>query len=171
MNFNQPISLVSRERTNKQRTMIKPEDLRIGDFVKVSSDHSMIPQGTICEVVGISCERILTKKKRFAILLPLDRKEDEEAHGIWLDNIEGIPITKEFLVKNGFKEVKRNIEEGHERYYYDYEISSVEVEVRYYPTQKKYVGTYIGIELCGISFVHELQNILSALKEDIEITV
>lgn len=48
--------------------MIKPKDLRIGDFVKVSSDHSMIPQGTICEVVGISYERILTKKKSLALL-------------------------------------------------------------------------------------------------------
>lgn len=150
--------------------MIKSEDLRIGDFVKVSSDHSMIPQGTICEVEGISYVRIFTKKKRFAILLPLDRKEDEEAHGIWLDNIEGIPITKEFLIKNGFKEFRHRVEEeGYEWYIYENEINCT--EVRYYPISKKYLVSYDGIVLYEIFFVHELQNFISALKEDIEITI
>lgn len=155
--------------------MIKSEDLRIGDFVKVSSDHSMIPQGTICEVVGISYQRILTKKKRFAILLPLDRKEDEEAHGIWLDNIEGIPITKEFLIKNGFKETKhRRDGRGYEWCTYEwctYENTDSCVRVEYYPKTKDF-STFVGEEeLCYITHVHELQNILSAFKENIEITI
>lgn len=150
--------------------MIKPEDLRIGDFVKVSSDHSMIPQGTICEVVGISYERILTKKKRFAILLPLDRKEDEEAHGIWLDNIEGIPFSIKFLTKNGFEETGHRMDRsGYEWCTYENTDSCVRVE--YYPKTKDF-STFVGEEeLCYITHVHELQNILSAFKENIEITV
>lgn len=150
--------------------MIKPEDLRIGDFVKVSSDHSMIPQGTICEVVGISYQRILTKKKRFAILLPLDRKEDEEAHGIWLDNIEGIPITKEFLIKNGFEKVEHLGEVSFK--WYTYENVSCRVTIRYNDKRAcKFSVLLDRRELYNIIYVHELQNILSALKEDIELNV
>lgn len=150
--------------------MIKPKDLRIGDFVKVSSDHSMIPQGTICEVVGISYQRILTKKKRFAILLPLDRKEDEEAHGIWLDNIEGIPLSIKFLTKNGFEETGHRMDRsGYEWCTYENTDSCVIVE--YYPKTKDF-STFVGEEeLCYITHVHELQNILSVFKENIEITV
>ena len=150
--------------------MIKPEDLRIGDFVKVSSDHSMIPQGTICEVVGISYQRILTKKKRFAILLPLDRKEDEEAHGIWLDNIEGIPLSIKFLTKNGFEETEHRMDRsGYEWCTYENTDSCVRVE--YYPKTKDF-STFVGEEeLCYITHVHELQNILSAFKESIEIII
>lgn len=150
--------------------MIKPKDLRIGDFVKVSSDHSMIPQGTICEVVGISCERILTKKKRFALLLPLDRKEYEEAHGIWLDNIEGIPLSIKFLTKNGFEETGHRMDRrGFEWCTYENKDSCVRVE--YYPKTKDF-STFVGEEeLCYITHVHELQNILSVFKENIEITI
>lgn len=150
--------------------MIKSEDLRIGDFVKVSSDHSMIPQGTICEVVGISYERILTKKKSLAFLLPLDRKEDEGARGIWLDNIEGIPFSIKFLTKNGFKETEHRIDRsGYEWCTYENENSCVRVE--YYPKTKDF-STFVGEEeLCDITHVHELQNILSVFKENIEITV
>lgn len=150
--------------------MIKPEDLRIGDFVRVSSDHAMIPQGTICEVVGISYERILTKKKRFAILLPLDWKEDEGARGIWLDNIEGIPLSIKFLTKNGFEETGHRMDRsGYEWCTYENTDSCVRVE--YYPKTKDF-STFVGEEeLCYITHVHELQNILSAFKENIEITI
>lgn len=150
--------------------MIKPEDLRIGDFVKVSSDHSMITQGTICEVVGISYERILTKKKSLAFLLPLDKKEDEGARGIWLDNIEGIPFSIKFLTKNGFKETEHRIDRsGYEWCTYENENSCVRVE--YYPKTKDFSTFVGGEELCYITHVHELQNLLSALREDIEITI
>lgn len=150
--------------------MIKPEDLRIGDFVKVSSDHSMIPQGTICEVVGISYERILTKKKSLAFLLPLDKKEDEGARGIWLDNIEGIPFSIKFLTKNGFEETGHRMDRsGYEWCTYENTDSCVRVE--YYPKTKDF-STFVGEEeLCYITHVHELQNILSVFKENIEITI
>lgn len=150
--------------------MIKPEDLRIGDFVKISSDHSMIPQGTMCEVVGIDSEQELDEKKGVINLLPLDKEVWEISHGVWCKDIEGIPITKEFLIKNGFKEFRHRVEEeGYEWYIYENEINCT--EVRYYPISKKYLVSYDGIVLYEIFFVHELQNFISALKEDIEITI
>lgn len=43
--------------------MINPEDLRIGNFVKVSSDEVVIPKGELCEVVGIDSETTFLCKK------------------------------------------------------------------------------------------------------------
>lgn len=37
--------------------MIKAEDLRIGDLVRVRNDNCMIPKGALCEVVAIDSER------------------------------------------------------------------------------------------------------------------
>ena len=36
---------------------MKAEKLRIGDYVKVSSDNCMISKGAVCEVVAIDSER------------------------------------------------------------------------------------------------------------------
>ena len=49
--------------------MIKPEKLRIGDYVRVSSDNCMIPQGALCEVVAIDSERACEDKKGLVGLL------------------------------------------------------------------------------------------------------
>jgi hypothetical protein len=151
--------------------MIKPEDLRIGDFVKISSDHSTIPQGTICKVVGI--DDALSFPDNFngcVSLLELDREKGDTPTGMWCEEIEGIPITKEFLIKNGFKEFRHRVEEeGYEWYIYENEINCT--EVRYYPISKKYLVSYDGIVLYEIFFVHELQNFIYTLKEDIEITI
>lgn len=45
--------------------MISPEDLRIGNFVKVSSDKVVIPKGKLCEVVGIDSEQAFLNKKEW----------------------------------------------------------------------------------------------------------
>lgn len=151
--------------------MIEPKDLRIGDFVRVSRDRSTIPQGTICKVVGI--DDALSFPDNFngcVSLLELDREKGDTPTGMWCKDIEGIPITKEFLIKNGFKEFRHRVEEeGYEWYIYENEINCT--EVRYYPISKKYLVSYDGIVLYEIFFVHELQNFISALKEDIEITI
>lgn len=58
---------------------------------------------------------------------------------------------------------------GYEWCTYENENSCVRVE--YYPKTKDF-STFVGREeLCYITHVHELQNLLSALKEDIEITI
>lgn len=149
--------------------MIKPKDLRIGNYVRVSSDRCTIQKRTICKVIAIYAGRMPYNDKGAVTLLPLDISE-EVPHSILCKDIEGIPITKEFLIKNGFKEFRHRVEEeGYEWYIYEKEINCT--EVRYYPISKKYLVSYDGIVLYEIFFVHELQNFISALKEDIEITI
>lgn len=46
--------------------MINPEDLRIGDYVRVCDDKSMIEKGKLCEVVGIDSEMAFLNKKGVA---------------------------------------------------------------------------------------------------------
>lgn len=150
--------------------MIKPEDLRIGNFVKVSSDEVVIPKGELCEVVGIDSEQAFLNKKGLAKLLQLDREEWDYSHGIWCNDIEGIPITLDFLEKNGFKEIEHEIDEG------GFELRTYECEdccvtVQYYPQVGEFSAFYCGHELCDIACVHEFQNILASLKENIKITV
>lgn len=169
MNFNQPISLVSRERINKQRTMIKPEDLRIGNYVRVSNDRCTIPKGTICKVIAIYAGRMPYNDKGIITLLPLDRSE-EAPYSILCKDIEGIPFSIKFLTKNGFEETGHRMDRsGYEWCTYENTDSCVRVE--YYPKTKDF-STFVGEEeLCYITHVHELQNILSAFKENIEITI
>ena len=150
--------------------MIKPEDLRIGDYVKVSSDGDMIPKGTICEVETIDSKIFFNENEGCACLLALDREEGDTSHGIWCKDIEGISITLDFLVKNGFKEIEHQIDRGgFEWQTYEHEDSCVEIQ--YYPIQDEYSAFYCGKELCDIAYVHELQNILASLKENIKIIV
>lgn len=149
--------------------MIKPKDLRIGNYVRVSNDRCTIPKGTICKVIAIYAGRMPYNDKGVVTLIPLDRSE-EAPYSILCKDIEGIPITKEFLIKNGFKEFRHRVEEeGYEWYIYENEINCT--EVRYYPISKKYLVSYAGTVLYEIFFVHELQNFISTLKEDIEITI
>lgn len=150
--------------------MIKPEDLRIGDFVKVSSDGDMIPKGTICEVETIDSKIFFNENEGCACLLALDREEGDTSHGIWCKDIEGIPITLLFLIKNNFKETEHQIDRGgFEWQTYEHEDSCVEIQ--HYPIPDEYSAFYCGKELCDIAYVHELQNILASLKENIKITV
>lgn len=112
--------------------MIKPEDLRIGDLVMVSNDNCMIPKGALCEVVAIDSERACEDKKGLADLLQTVREEWEISHGVWCNNIEGIPLTPELLKKNNFKEEqhqKEGTSEWYDFYHYDLGINIVyEVE-------------------------------------------
>lgn len=81
--------------------MIKPENLRIGDIVRVCCNCSLL-EGTVCAVTEIDFETVSRDKKCFVSLnVPYDN--DDGACGVWCCNIEGVPITPEFLEKNDFK--------------------------------------------------------------------
>lgn len=150
--------------------MISPEDLRIGNFVKVSSDEVVIPKGKLCEVVGINSEMTFFCKRGLASLFQLDREKDETSHGIWCDDIRGIPVTLDFLEKNNFKETEHRVDEdGFE--WHTYENEDCCVEIQHYPISDGYAALYCGKELCSIAYVHELQNILASIKENIKIIV
>lgn len=150
--------------------MIKPENLRIGNFVIVSNDNYMIPKGTLCEVVAIDSEMACEDKKGFVYLFQTVRDEWELSHGIWCDGIEGIPINSEFLRKNGWNDVRHNIDiDKFEWIVWEHPESCVEIQ--FYPHINEYSAFYCGNELCDIAYVHELQNILASLKENVMITI
>lgn len=151
--------------------MIKPEDLRIGDLVMVSNDNCMIPKGALCEVVAIDSERACEDKKGLADLLQTVREEWEFSHGVWCNNIEGIPLTPELLKKNNFKEEqhqKEGTSEWYDFYHYDLGINIVyEVEDK----ESKFAAYLDGKKLREIQYVHELQHILWALGLNAELKV
>lgn len=149
--------------------MIKPEDLRIGDLVMASNDNCMIPKGALCEVVAIDSERACEDKKGLADLLQTVREEWEISHGVWCNNIEGIPLTPELLKKNNFKEEqhqKEGTSEWYDFYHYDLGINIVyEVE------ENKFAAYLDGKKLREIEYAHELQHILWALGLNAELKV
>lgn len=147
--------------------MIKPEDLRIGDLVMVSNDNCMIPKGALCEVVAIDSERACEDKKGLADLLQTVREEWEFSHGVWCNNIEGIPLTPELLKKNNFKEEQHQKEGTSEWYdYYHYDLG---INIVYEVEENKFVAYLDGKKLREIKYVHELQHILWALGLNAEL--
>lgn len=149
--------------------MIKPEDLRIGDLVMVSNDNCMIPKGALCEVVAIDSERACEDKKGLAGLLQTVREEWEFSHGVWCNNIEGIPLTPELLEKNGFKEEQHQKEGTSEWYdFYHYDLG---INVVYEVDGNKFAAYLDGKKLREIQHVHELQHILWALGLNAELRV
>lgn len=149
---------------------MKTEDLRIGDYVRVSSDNCMIPKGAVCEVVAIDSERECEDKKGLADLRQVVREKGEFSHGVWCDDIEGIPINSVFLIKNGWNDVAHNIDRDKFEWIVWEHLESC-VEIQFYPHTSEYSAFYCGKELCDIAYVHELQNILASLKENVEIII
>lgn len=150
--------------------MIKPEDLRIGDYVRVCNDKCMIDKGKLCEVVGIDSEQAFLNKKGLTKLLQLDREEWDYSHGIWCNDIEGIPISLNFLAKNNFEETEHKIDEDNFEWH-TWENPDTCVKIQYYPQPDVYSVFYCDRELYDIAYIHELQNVLAAVKENIKITV
>lgn len=80
--------------------MIKAENLRIGDLVRVSCNCSLA-EGTIGTIVEISKETNAEDTKGFVRLIPINSISNW-GWGISCDNVEGIQLTLEILEKNGF---------------------------------------------------------------------
>lgn len=110
--------------------MIKPEDLRIGDLVRVNCD-CIYPKGTKCVVTDINPLTVFEDKKGTACLSVIN-DDDDGPWWIWCCKIGGIPVTSEFLEKNGFKEEqhqKDGTSEWYDFYHYNLGINVVyEVE-------------------------------------------
>lgn len=81
--------------------MIKAEDLRIGDLVRVNCNCALT-EGTIGTIVEISKETNSYNKKEFVKLNPINSVSDY-GWGVLSNNIEGIPLTPEILEKNKFE--------------------------------------------------------------------
>lgn len=149
--------------------MIKPEDLKIGDLVMVGNDNCVIPKGALCEVVAINSEWACEDQKGLADLLQTVREEWEFSHGVWCNNIEGIPLTPELLEKNGFKEEQHQKEGTSEWYdFYHYDLG---INVVYEVEGNKFAAYLDGKKLREIQYAHELQHILWALGLNAELKV
>jgi hypothetical protein len=83
--------------------MIKAEDLRIGDIVRINENDS-IKNGLIGKVTDIDSLREYKEKKGAITLNTIE--DDGWYWGIWCCNIEPIPLTPEILEKNGWERDK-----------------------------------------------------------------
>ena len=147
--------------------MIKPEDIRIGDLVRTNRDCAF-PKDTKCVVTDIRTGKTLKDKKGIVILSAI-YDDDDGPWGAWCCYIEGIPVTFEFLEKNGFKEERHQKEgtsEWYDYYHYDLGINIVyEIEEK----ESKFAVYLDGKKLREIQYVHELQHILWALGLNAEL--
>lgn len=151
--------------------MIKSEDLRIGDLVRVSCDCAF-PKGTLCIVSNILSTGVFMGKKG-AVALRVVNDNNDGLLEAWCRNVEGIPVTPEILNKNGFKEVTVGK-------YYTRPIDNKKMWglARYLAVVReggdwvvfiKYDGLCDQALLREIRHVHELQHILWVLGLDAEL--
>lgn len=80
--------------------MIKAEDIKIGDIVRVCRD-CMFPEFSVCIVTQVNSERTRKEKKGCVTLSCVDGTDDG-SQGVWCSHIEGVPLTPAILEKMGF---------------------------------------------------------------------
>lgn len=153
--------------------MIDINDLRIGDIVAIIEEKgNRIP----CKVVGVDKEVCHNSKTRgflqgAAHLRPFDMEDDEPSDSKWCGDIYHIPLTPKILENNGWKLIKRNIDDdGFEWHVYEKQDSSPQLQ--YYPKYKTF-SAFFGNEeiLSDIDYVHQLQHLLWALGLNAEMEV
>lgn len=151
--------------------MIRPEDLRIGDLVRIIRDCKYSKR-TLCAVTGIPAMKGPDKIK--VVSLSAINDNDDNPWGTWCCNVEGIPLTPEILKKNGLKEdvvgnyyTKPLDNETHpfKRYL------AVELKRENWVVFIKYCRLHDCALLRKIQHVHELQHILWALGLDANLKI
>ena len=155
--------------------MIKPEDLRIGDIVKVNEIGCALHKNAIFKVVGIRSKHYNTTEKRFRGSVELidvngfDEDCCDSPYGLWCKSIDPIVLTLELLEKNNFKEEQHQKEGTSEWYdYYHYDLG---INIVYEVEENKFAAYLDGKKLKEIKHVHELQHILWALGLNAELKV
>lgn len=152
--------------------MIKAEDLRIGDLVRVSRD-CMFPKGTMCAVTQIDPERGHEDKKGVVTLSYTDGTDDGP-WGTWCCNIEGVPITPEILKQNDFDDkdlgviFTKAIDCTTRR-------SPRRISIIRYPSEWRvfleYESWHDSVLMRLVQYVHELQHILWVLDMDTNLKI
>ena len=151
--------------------MIYPEDLRIGDLVRLSRD-CIFPKGIMCTVADIRTE-IEHKDKKGVVSLSAINDEEMVLGELGAVILKGIPITPEILEKNGFK-VRVS------RVYYTKLIGDANFLQRNMAIERKlndwavfirYEKMPDSVLLRHIQYIHELQHILWALGLDAELKI
>lgn len=147
--------------------MIKAEDLRIGDLVKVNEVCCMVPKGTMCKVVAIDSEKSFEEMnlKGCANLIEFEVNHCNISWGVWCKYISPIPLTPEILEKNGFNMREDTVVYAKNR-----------LGLKPLGDGKGYqVGLgslrFLFIKVRIIKYVHELQHILWALGENANLKI
>lgn len=147
--------------------MIKAEDIRIGDLVRVCR-NGWFPEGTVCIVTQINSERSY-KENKGAITLSYVDGTDDGPWGVWCSHIEGIPLSPAILEKNGFDS------EEPQKSYIKYLGGLQGYLCRYFYIERRSYGWVVFIKIKGLSdsvmirqikYVHEFQHILWAMGID-----
>lgn len=142
------------------------EELKIGDLVRVVKDDYIIQKGTICKIVGLNATDLLAfgGHKPIVLLLTIDT---ENIRSMSCENIEGIPLTKDILLKNGWKLLKY-----HERNSYDdvswssyHKPAETNISLVFYPEEEAFFLFLYAQEISEtpIRYIHQLQHILFGL--------
>lgn len=152
--------------------MIKPEDLRIGDIVKVNEIGCALPKNAICKVASID-STLYDANRRFRGSVELIVELDEDWYGtpfgLLCKNIDPIPLTSELLEKNGFKEEQHQKDGASEWYdFYHYDLG---INIVYEVEGNKFAAYLDGKKLREIQYAHELQHILWGLGLNAELKV
>lgn len=147
--------------------MIKPEDIRIGDLVRTNRDCAF-PKDTKCVVTDIRTGKVF-KDKVGVVNLSAIYDDDDCPWEAWCCYIEGIPVTSEFLEKNGFKE-ERHQKDGTTEWYdfYNYDLG---INIVHEVEENKFAAYLDGKKLREIQYAHELQHILWAMGLNAELKV
>lgn len=138
--------------------MIKAEDLRVGDLVYVNRSN-ILPYESVCTIVGtqagtnygVECVSLRLTINGWGL-------------GTWgCDDLDGIPLTVEILLANGWK--------THAQWPGIYVRQEYGIEVDF-DARKKVAFVSIGAEtLNKIKYVHEFQHILWAFGLDADMKI
>lgn len=148
--------------------MIKAENLRIGDLVRMCR-NGWFPKGTVCIVTQINSERSYKENKGVVTLSCVDGTDDDGPWGVWCSHIEGIPLSPAILEKNEFDS------EEPQKSYTKYLGGSKRYLCRYFYIERRSYGWVVFIKVGGFSdsvmirqikYVHEFQHILWAMGID-----
>lgn len=143
--------------------MIKAEDLRVGDLVRINENCSL-KEGVISYITEIRTQGIFEKED----FVRLKHFDSDWEFGVWCRNIDPIPLTTEILEKNGFEMRKgtvfyaknrlalKPLDEG--KGYQVYQVGLGSLRLFY-------------VEVRFVKYVHELQHILWALGKDANLKV
>lgn len=129
--------------------MIKAEDLRVGDLVRINENCSL-KEGVISYITEIRTRGIFEKED----YVKLKHFDSDWEFGVWCRNIDPIPLTTEILEKNGFEMRENTVVYAKKRL----ALKPLDDEKGYQVGLGSLRLFYVKVSV--IKYVHELQNIL-----------
>lgn len=89
----------------------------------------------------------------------------ENVYSVLIDDLQPVSMNTGLLMYNGWKIVKHVVDEDNFEWMV-YEKENVGIQLEYYPESRQFSSFTYGTELIEIKYVHELQHLLWAIKED-----